>query len=68
MDDEAILLCVETNAVAASQRWLTRAIQARRIAATLPVKDAAIVEAYARECEAEARRAFDRSPAQPIAA
>ncbi|MBI4275496.1 MAG: hypothetical protein HY659_12445 [Rhizobiales bacterium] len=68
MDDEAILLRAETNAVAASQRWLARAVQARRIAATLPAKDAAIIEVYARDCEAEACRAFERAPVQPIAA
>ena len=39
----------------ASEVWLRRAAQARRIARMLSVADAAILDAYAIECEAEAR-------------
>jgi len=39
--------------------WLGRAERARRIAATLSAKDGEIIEAYARECEAEAMQAID---------
>jgi hypothetical protein len=37
--------------------WLARAEQARRIASMLSPQDAALVEAYARECEDHARAA-----------
>lgn len=36
--------------------WLARAAQARRVAAMLAVKDAEILEAFARECEARAAK------------
>lgn len=68
MTDEAILSRTIISPVAASQLWLARAAQARRIAATLSGKDAEIVEGYARECEAEARRIIDRKTRKPIAA
>jgi hypothetical protein len=55
------------NAVAAAQLLLARATQARRIALTLSRPDAEIAEAYAAECEGEARRLLGwRSP--PMAA
>jgi hypothetical protein len=38
----------------ASGTWLVRAAQARRIGGMLAVRDAEILEAYARECEAKA--------------
>jgi hypothetical protein len=39
-----------------SQRWLGRATRAREIALMLSRADAAVVEAYAAECEAQAAR------------
>jgi len=45
----------------ASEVWLRRAAQARRIARMLSVADAAILDAYAIECEAEARIAEQKS-------
>jgi hypothetical protein len=39
----------------ASELWLRRAAQARRIARMLSAAGAAILDAYAIECEAEAR-------------
>ena len=39
-----------------TQLWLARAEQARRVARMLSAKDAAVVEAYAKECEARAER------------
>lgn len=55
------------NPVGAAQFLLARATQARRIALALSKSDAEIAEAYAAECEAEARRLLGwRSP--PIAA
>ena len=36
--------------------WLARAAQARRVAAMLGLKDADILEAFARECEAQAAK------------
>ncbi len=68
MSDELILMRAAIGPVAASQRWLARATQARRIAATLSAADAGIVEAYAQECEAEARHLIGRKTPQPIAA
>jgi hypothetical protein len=44
------------NPVGTVQFLLARATQARRIALTLSKPDAAIAEAYAAECEAEARQ------------
>jgi hypothetical protein len=55
------------NPIGAAQLLLARATQARRIALTLSKADAEIAEAYAAECEAEARRLLGwRSP--PMAA
>ena len=48
-------------------RWIERAEQARRIASSLPEQDAAVVEAYARECDANALQVFRRL-LEPIAA
>ena len=52
----------------AYQMWLARAARARNIAGLLASKDAAIVEAYARECEIQARRLIDGPTSQPLAA
>jgi hypothetical protein len=38
--------------------WRARAGQARRVAGMLSQRDAALLEAYARECEDRARAAF----------
>ena len=48
--------------------WLQRAERARAIAAFLWGKDAAIAEAYACDCEAEAQRLRERTERQPVAA
>lgn len=53
--------------VAAAQAWLARADRARRIAATLDGGDAAIADAYAEECEAEAAMLL-APQAEPLAA
>lgn len=52
----------------AALRWLARAEQARRVVATLSPDDAAIVEAYARECEARAERLQAEARGKPLAA
>jgi hypothetical protein len=49
-------------------RWIERAEQARRIAGMLPEQDAAVAEAYARECDDNAMRVFKRRIFEPIAA
>jgi hypothetical protein len=46
-----------------SEAWLRRAAQARRVGTMLMAPDAALLEAYARECEAEAARPADQRPA-----
>ena len=53
---QAAILSYVKNPVGAAQLLLARATQARRIALTLSKSDSAIAEAYAAECEAEARR------------
>ena len=52
----------------APQAWAMRAERARRIAAMLSVKDAEAIEAYARDCEAQARQAIVRQAVPPLAA
>ena len=42
-------------ALSESLAWWTRAAQARRIASMLPPRDAKLAEAYAAECEHQAR-------------
>jgi hypothetical protein len=42
-------------ALSESLAWWTRAAQARRIASMLPPRDAKLAEAYAVECEHQAR-------------
>ena len=59
---------MRTNPSASYRTWLARAERARRIAATLSADDAKIVEAYARECEAQAVRLIERRTPQPMAA
>lgn len=48
-------------------RWIERAEQARRVASLLPEQDAALAEAYALECDANASVVFRRM-LEPIAA
>ncbi len=60
MAQAAILFSRATKSGPTAQVWLARATQARRIAPTLSVKDADVLEIYARECEAEAARLVDR--------
>jgi hypothetical protein len=52
---QAAILSYVKNPVGTAQVLLARATQARRIAQTLSRHDADIAEAYAAECEAEAR-------------
>jgi hypothetical protein len=56
MGDLAILFQRIQKPITASERWLGRAARARRIALMLSRKDADLVEAYAAECEAQARQ------------
>jgi hypothetical protein len=49
-------------------RWIERAEQARRIASVLPEQDAALAEAYARECDDNAMQVFRRRAFEPLAA
>lgn len=64
----AILMAVQDSPVAAYQGWLDRAERSRRIAGFLSGRDAAVAEAYARECEAEAKRVIERAMSKPLAA
>jgi hypothetical protein len=60
MAEAAILFSRATKAAATAPMWLARARQARRIAIMLSAVDAEIVEVFALECEAEAKRLIDR--------
>jgi hypothetical protein len=51
----------------AARDWLRRAATARSVAGSMSADNAAIAEAYARDCEAEARRLMSPAP-QPLAA
>ena len=55
-------------ALAYATRWALRAERARRLAIMLSRKDAAAVEAYARECEARAHDAIERPATQRLLA
>jgi hypothetical protein len=64
MAETAILFPRATKPGPTVQVWLARAKQARRIALTLSVQDAATLEAYAAECEAQVKRLTEpRRPA-----
>ena len=65
MEPAPILLSRTRASRAAFQAWVARAAQARRIAAMVTPKDAAILEAYALECESQASRVMAQ---QPVAA
>jgi hypothetical protein len=67
MGQSAIPFSHAMNPVGAAQFLLARAAQARRVAIALSKADAAIAEAYAQECETEARRLLTRSTS-PMAA
>jgi hypothetical protein len=57
MGDLAILLQRGREPITASEQWLSRAARARVIAMMLSrAADANVVETYAAECEAEAKR------------
>jgi NADPH-dependent ferric siderophore reductase len=60
MAKTAILFGRETASIPAVRAWLGRAEKARRIAVMLSLQDADVLEAYARECEAEAARLAHR--------
>ena len=56
MGEVAILNERARKSFVASKVWLRQAAQAQRIARMLSVADAAMLDAYAIECEAEATR------------
>ena len=62
MGEVAILNQRVRKPFVASEVWLRRAAQARRIARMLSVADAAMLDAYAIECEAEAAIAEQKLP------
>jgi hypothetical protein len=64
---KAILMHTDRN-FSERLRWIERAEQARRIASMLPEQDAAVIEAYARECDSNALQMFKRRVFEPIAA
>jgi hypothetical protein len=59
-------MAASNGRIDASRAWAMRAERARRIAAMLSEKDAAAIEAYARECEAQ--EAIERHAVPPLAA
>jgi hypothetical protein len=63
---KAILMHADRN-FSERLRWIERAEQARRIASLLPEQDAAVAEAYALECDANASVVFRRM-LEPLAA
>jgi hypothetical protein len=67
MSELAILFQRARRPIAASERWLGRAARARAIAMMLSRADAKVAEAYAAECEAEAKR-LSEAHGTPIAA
>jgi hypothetical protein len=67
MSELAILFQRARRPIAASERWLDRAARARAIAMMLSKADAKVAEAYAAECEAEAKR-LSEAHGTPLAA
>lgn len=59
MSDLSILFQRARRPITASERWLGRAARARAIAMMLSKADAKVAEAYAADCEAEAKRLID---------
>ena len=54
---ETVILTVSKLGLSETMLWRARAGQARRVAGMLSPRDAALLEAYARECEDSARAA-----------
>jgi hypothetical protein len=54
---ETVILTVTKLGLSETMLWRARAGQARRVAGMLSPRDAALLEAYARECEDSARAA-----------
>jgi hypothetical protein len=54
---EVAILMISKESLSETMMWRARAAQARRIASMLSPRDAALVEAYARECDDCARAA-----------
>jgi hypothetical protein len=67
MAETTILFRRAKKSGSTAQVWFARAQQARRIALTLSVQDAAILEAYAAECETQVKRLMNQ-PRPAIAA
>src|SRR5271154_2610945 len=67
MSELAILYRRLRRPITPCESWLGRAARARGIAMMLSKADAAVVEAYAAECEAEAKRLIEEQSV-PIAA
>jgi hypothetical protein len=64
MAETTILFRRAKQSGSTAQVWFARAQQARRIALTLSVQDAALLETYAAECEAQVKRLTEpRRPA-----
>jgi hypothetical protein len=61
-------MAASNSRIDVSRAWAMRAERARRIATMLSMKDAEAIEAYARECEAQAKQAIDRQAVPPLAA
>jgi hypothetical protein len=61
-------MAIMGNPIAAYQRWINLAERSRRIADSLTGADAAVAEAHARDCEAEAKRVIERAMSKPLAA
>jgi hypothetical protein len=61
-------MAASSSRIDASRAWAMRAERARRIASMLSLKDAEAIEAYARDCEAQARQACERQAVPPLAA
>jgi hypothetical protein len=67
MSDLVSLFQRARRPITAPERWLGRAARARQIAMMLTKTDANVVEAYATECEAEARRLLESQSASVAA-
>ena len=55
--EQGVILMISKAALSETLMWRARAGQARRVASMLSPRDAALVEAYARECDDSARAA-----------
>jgi hypothetical protein len=61
-------MAIINSPIAMYQRWIDLAERSRRIATYLSGEDAAVAEAHARDCEAEAKRVIERALSKPLAA